>query len=74
MIILLLILYAIILLSFVLAYFFIIYHMTKYSINLSLNRIMLPLFILVSTLLLFSNIILFFLVDWNDLLSSVFPI
>jgi len=65
-------LYAIILISFVFLYSFIIYHLAKYSLNAKLNKILLPLFILVSTALLFSNILLFFSVDWNSLLPSFF--
>jgi len=63
-------LYFIILITFVLLYFFIIYHMIKYSVNSYLNKILLPVFIVVSTLLLFSNILLFFSVDWKLLLSN----
>lgn len=65
-------LYGIILISFVLTYFFIIYHLAKYSLNSSLNKIILPFFIVVSVLLLFSNVFLFFAVDWNDLISRLF--
>lgn len=65
--------YAFILIGFVLVYFFIIYHLVKYSIKSDLNRIVLPLFIIVSTLLLFSNILLFFSVNWNGLLAGLFP-
>jgi len=71
---LLLILYAVILLGFILVYLFIIYHLAKYSINAGLNRIILPLFVVISTLLLFSNILLFFSVDWSELLSKIFPV
>lgn len=63
-------LYAILIFSFILIYFFIIYHLAKYSLNASLNKVMLPLFILVSTLLLFSNILLFFSVNWSGLLPQ----
>lgn len=66
------ILYAIILISFALMYFFVVYHLSKYSLNASLTKIMLPFFIIISTLLLFSNIFLFFSVDWNALLSKFF--
>ena len=68
----LLALYSMILLIFVFLYFFIIYHLAKYSINANLNKIMLPLFIVVSTALIFSNILLFFSVNWNGLFSQVF--
>ena len=65
-------LYAIIILTFVLLYAFIIYHLVRYSINASLNKILLPFFILISTGLLFSNVLLFFSVDWNKLFSQFF--
>lgn len=69
--IIILALYAIIIITFTLIYFFIIYHMVKYSINAKLNKIILPVFIIISTLLLFSNILLFFSVNWNDLFSRL---
>ena len=67
-----LVLYAIIILTFVFLYSFIIYHLVKYSINANLNKIMVPFFIVISTGLLFSNVILFFSVNWNDILSQFF--
>ena len=72
MLFLILSLYGVILLGFVLAYFFIVYHLTKYSINAGLNKIILPFFILISTLLLFSNILLFFSIDWDGLFLRIF--
>ncbi|MDQ1283851.1 MAG: hypothetical protein QG620_199 [Patescibacteria group bacterium] len=70
MIYIILSLYAVILLGFVLTYFFVIYHLIKYSINKSLNAIMLAVFIIISTLLIFSNVLLFFSVDWKELLEN----
>lgn len=64
--------YAIIAITFVLLYFFVIYHLSRYSINAHVRKIILPIFIVFSTLLLFSNILLFFAVDWNYLLSQIF--
>lgn len=64
-------LYAVILVTFVFLYAFIIYHLVKYSINASLNKILLPFFILVSTVLLFSNIVLFFSINWNGVFSQL---
>ena len=63
--------YFILVLFFVAMYFFIVYHFVKYSINSSLNKILLPLFIIISTLLLLSNIMLFFSIDWSGLLSKL---
>jgi len=65
-------LYAVIVITFVFLYAFIIYHLLKYSINASLNKILLPLFIIISTLLLFSNMLLFFSVKWTDMFSQFF--
>lgn len=68
-----LILYSLVIIAYLVAYFFVVYHLIKYSVNISLNKILLPIFIIVSTLLLLSNIMLFFSVDWKSLLSN-FPI
>lgn len=67
------ILYFIIILIFVVTYFFIVYHLVKYSIKPSLNNLILPIFIIGSTLLLISNIMLFFAIDWHTLLLN-FPV
>jgi hypothetical protein len=64
--------YAVLLITFSLLYFFIVYHLAKYSINRALQRIIIPFFVIISVLLLFSNIFLFFSVDWNDVLLNVF--
>lgn len=73
MINLIILLYFIIMLMFVITYLFIVYHMVRYSLKPSLNTIILPVFIIGSTLLLISNIMLFFSVDWRALLYN-FPI
>jgi hypothetical protein len=70
MILLVLALYGIIVLSYIIVYFFIIYHLYKYSINSSLNRLVMPIFVIVSTLLLLSNILLFFSIDWNMIFNQ----
>jgi hypothetical protein len=64
--------YGVMLISFSLMFFFIIYHLAKYSINRNLQAIMIPFFAVISALLLFSNIILFFSVDWNSILLDIF--
>lgn len=64
-------LYFIFIIGYVLAYFFIVYHIIKYSINSSLNKTITPIFVIISTLLLFSNIILFFNVSWGELLNKL---
>lgn len=71
MIYLIFLLYAIIVISFVLIYFFIIYHLSRYSTDSNLNKIILPFFIIISTLLLFSNILLFFSIDWKALIGKI---
>ncbi|MDO9231192.1 MAG: hypothetical protein Q7U36_01775 [bacterium] len=64
-------LYAIILITYLFLFFFIIYHLSRYSINAKTNRIILPIFIVVSVLLFLSNIMLFFSVDWNALILKL---
>lgn len=64
-------LYLILVLGYILTYFFIIYHLVRYSLRPSLNSIVLPVFIIGSALILLTNIMLFFSVDWKDLLSFI---
>lgn len=66
-------LYSIIILIYTVTYFFIVYHLVRYSLKPSLNTLILPIFIIGSTLLLISNIMLFFAVDWRVFLAN-FPI
>ena len=66
-----LVLYFLLVLGYVLTYFFIIYHLVKYSLRPSLNNLILPVFVIGSVLILFTNIVLFFSVDWSGLLSSM---
>ncbi|PIU08966.1 MAG: hypothetical protein COZ85_03565 [Candidatus Moranbacteria bacterium CG_4_8_14_3_um_filter_34_16] len=65
-------LYFIVIISFILLYFFIIYHLSRYSVNTELKKIILPFFTIISALLLFSNIILFLSVDWKALFYQFF--
>ena len=67
------ILYFLIILMFTVTYLFIAYHLVRYSLRPSLNHLVLPIFIIGSTLLLISNVMLFFSIDWHALLSN-FPI
>ena len=67
------ILYFLIILMFTVTYLFIAYHLVRYSLRPSLNRLVFPIFIIGSTLLLVSNVMLFFSIDWHALLSN-FPI
>lgn len=68
---LILIFYSVIVLFYILTYFFIIYHLTRYSINSSLKQKILPLFVIVSALLLISNMLLFLSIDWQEIFLSL---
>jgi hypothetical protein len=61
--------YLLVILIYVIASLFIVYHLDKYSINTRVNVIMLPLFIIVSMILLISNLLLFFSVKWSFLIN-----
>jgi len=67
------ILYGIIILIYVVTYFFIVYHLVRYSLKPSLNTIILPIFIVGSALLLISNVMLFFAIDWRIFFAN-FPV
>ncbi|MDO8240537.1 MAG: hypothetical protein Q7T51_00935 [Candidatus Moranbacteria bacterium] len=69
----LLALYGIIILTFLIVSFFIVYHLVTYSINSELNFIMLFLFVAVTAGLLISNLALFFSIDWNMLITDLLP-
>jgi hypothetical protein len=68
---LILILYLVLIVFYVLLSFFIVYHLARYSINLEMRIVILSLFILVSAGLLFSNLALFFSIDWNGMLAEI---
>lgn len=68
---LILISYSLIVLFYILTYFFIIYHLVRYSINSSLKQKILPLFVIVSALLLISNMLLFLSIDWQELFLAL---
>lgn len=61
--------YLLILLFYILTVFFIFYHLIKYSINSSLNLLVLPLFVFVAIGLLIFNYLSFSSVDWNNFLK-----
>lgn len=67
------ILYFIILASFITAALFIAYHLKRYSINPTLTTVMRIIFVLVFGILILINIIMFFSVDWSEL-NSYFSI
>jgi len=56
---------------FLITSFFIVYHLAAYSIDPELRIVMLSLVILVSGGLFFSNLLLFFSMDWNSLLTKI---
>lgn len=64
-------LYLLIIIMYVLVSFFIVYHLSKYSINSELKLVMLVFFVVVSAGLLFSNLLLFFSIDWNGLIAKL---
>ncbi len=65
-------LYSILILIYALISLFIIYHLLKYSTNHALKTFSVLFFAAVSTGLLLSNVLLFFSIDWNALILSVF--
>lgn len=64
-------LYAIIILMYVITSFFIVYHLTKYSLGSEMKTVMLVFFVVVAAGLLFSNLLLFFSIDWNVLFHKL---
>jgi hypothetical protein len=53
--------------------FFIVYHLTRYSVDSHFKLVMLVFFVVVSAGLFLSNIALFFSIDWNMLISKLLP-
>lgn len=68
---LVLVFYLLMMLFYILASFFIAYHLIKFSIASEIKIIMLLLFVSVSAGLIFSNVVIFFSIDWNNLLSQL---
>ncbi len=64
-------LYAIVILIYLFISFFIVYHMVRFSSESELNTVMLVFFVVVSAGLLFSNLLMFFSMDWNTILSKL---
>jgi hypothetical protein len=50
---------------------FIAYHLASYTLNSSSKHFILAFFLLISTGLLLSNLLLFFSVDWNRIISQL---
>jgi hypothetical protein len=64
-------LYVVIIITFAIIAGFIAYHLKKYSLNAPLNKILLPLFMAISVLLVFSNLLLFSSIDWAEIISRL---
>jgi hypothetical protein len=64
-------LYAIIILSYVVLAFFIIYHLVNYGISSEFKVLMLILFIILALGLLVINMAYFFSVDWKSLFTQL---
>ena len=66
-------LYALFILGYIMLSFFIAYHLKKYGINSQSSNLTLLFFFIISALLLFSNLVLFFFVDWSIFLINFLP-
>ncbi len=64
--------YALFILSYLLISFFIVYHLINYAINSHFSHLMVSIFSVISIILLISNLMLFFSVDWNIIISNFF--
>lgn len=65
-------LYGMIILTYIIISLFIVYHLVKFSVASEMKILMLILFIMVSSGLLFSNLLLFFSIDWNMITGNLF--
>ncbi|MCD6149278.1 hypothetical protein J7J13_00645 [bacterium] len=63
--------YSVIFLSFALAALFIVFHIVRYSINKTSSLVMLVVFISVFSVLLISNMVLFFSVPWEQMFDFI---
>jgi hypothetical protein len=63
-------LYAIVVLIYILISLFIIYHLAHFSADSELKYLMLIVFVLVAFGLLIANMMLFFSIDWNTIISN----
>lgn len=64
-------LYFLILLLYAVTGYFVVYHLIRYSINSELNKIVIPLFLIITPLLILSNMLLFFSIDWETIFSNL---
>lgn len=66
-------LYAISILIYLIVSFFIIYHLTTYSINSEFKVVMTVFFVVVTAGLLISNLSLFFSINWSSIIYELMP-
>jgi len=66
-----LVLYSLVVLTYLVLSFFIVYHLANFSIKSGITTIVLFFFIILSLGLLITNAALFFSVNWNYLLSNL---
>ncbi len=67
------IIYLVIVLIYILAALFIVYHIMKFSLHKSTVILTLAIFVPVFGVLLFTNLMLFLAIDWNGIISFVIP-
>ncbi len=67
----LLIIYFLIFVSYVLAGSFVVFHILRYSLNKSLGFAAVIAFLIISVILIASNVALFFSVPWNRIFASI---
>jgi len=64
-------LYAVIIITFAIISFFIVYHLTHYSVDSEFKVVMLVFFVVVSAGLFLSNLALFFSINWNSVVVKL---
>jgi hypothetical protein len=64
-------LYGILILLYVVTCFFIAYHLVNFSLDSAMKIITLVVFIVLSAGLLAYNVLIFFSIDWNFLISTL---
>jgi len=63
--------YAVFIITFSIISFFIIYHLTHYTVDSEFKIVMLVFFVLVSAGLFLSNLALFFSTNWNEIITKL---
>jgi hypothetical protein len=70
-VLLILALYAVVIVTFSIISFFIIYHLTHYTVDSEFKIVMLVFFVVVSSGLFLSNLALFFSLNWNEIVVKL---